>query len=149
ECVRADNPAVAITVDVQANRHAIDPRIYGLAYADTAALQDLNCPLNRRGGNNTTRYNWQANADNPGNDYFYESIGYTSPTAGADADDFVTTTKAASAQAMLTIPTIGWVAKLAPNRAKLASFSVVKYGAQQATDPFFPDAGNGVRPNGK
>jgi hypothetical protein len=34
-------------------------------------LNDLNSPLNRNGGNNTTRYNWQLNTDNRGNDWYY------------------------------------------------------------------------------
>ena len=47
---------------------------------------------------------------------------------------------------MLTIPTVGWVAKLGPNRGKLAGFSIAKYGAQKENDwQWFPDAGNGVR----
>ena len=48
------------------NRKAINPAIYGVAYATTAQLQDLNAPLHRYGGNNTSRYNWQLNADNRG-----------------------------------------------------------------------------------
>jgi hypothetical protein len=148
EHARADNPAIVVTVDLQVNRHTISDLVYGLAYADTPTLQDLNCPLNRRGGNNTTRYNWQQNADNRASDWFFESIGYSSPNAGSDADDFVNSTKAGSAQPALTIPTIGWVAKLGANRANLSSFSVMKYGPQQATDMYFPDAGNGVRTNG-
>ncbi len=62
--VRADNPAVVVSVDLQLNRHAISDLVYGLAYADATQIADLDCPLNRRGGNNTTRYNWQQNADN-------------------------------------------------------------------------------------
>ena len=51
---------------------------------------------------------------------------------------------------MLTIPMIGWVAKLGPNRSKLASFSIAKYGAQTGNDwQWFPDAGNGIRTNGQ
>jgi hypothetical protein len=42
------------------------------------------------------------------------------------------------------------VARVGPNRSKLASFSVAKYGAQTGTDwQWFPDAGNGVRTNGQ
>ena len=40
-----------------------------------SSLADLNAPLNRQGGNNTSRYNWQLNADNRASDYFFESIG--------------------------------------------------------------------------
>ena len=49
---------------------------------------------------------------------------------------------------MLTIPTIGWVAKLGPGRTNLSSFSVAKYGAQQYTDYWMPDAGNGAHADG-
>ena len=58
----AQNAAVTITVDPMANRHPIDPNVYGVAHATTAQLNDLNTPLNRNGGNNTSRYNWQVNA---------------------------------------------------------------------------------------
>ncbi len=142
--------AITITVDVSANRHPINPNIYGVAHATTAELNDLNSPLNRNGGNNTTRYNWQLNADNRGNDWYYESIADGSATAGERGDTFVAISRAANAQAMLTIPTIEWVAKVGANRIKLAGFSVAKYGAQTGTDwQWFPDAGNGVRTNGQ
>src|SRR5260370_15263474 len=50
-----------------------------------------------------------------------------------------------AAQALLTVPIIGWVAKLGANRNKLASFSIQKYGAQTGNDwQWLPDAGNGV-----
>ena len=78
----AQNPPVTISVDANANRRPIDPNIYGVAHASTAELNDLNSPLNRNGGNNTTRYNWQLNADNRGNDWYYESIAESSATAG-------------------------------------------------------------------
>ena len=146
----AQNPPVTISVDANANRRPIDPNIYGVAHASTAELNDLNSPLNRNGGNNTTRYNWQLNADNRGNDWYYESIAESSATAGERGDTFIANARAANAKAMLTVPTIEWVAKVGPNRSKLASFSVAKYGAQTGTDwQWFPDAGNGVRTNGQ
>jgi hypothetical protein len=145
----AQNPTVTITVDPTANRHPIDPNIYGVAHATTSQLTDLNTPLNRNGGNNTTRYNWQLNADNRGNDWYYESIADTSATAGERGDTFIANSRAASAQAMLTIPTIDWVAKVGPGRSKLAGFSIAKYGPQSDSDwQWFPDAGNGVRADG-
>jgi hypothetical protein len=66
----AQNPTVTVNVDAGVNRHPINPSIYGVAHATTAQLNDLNSPLNRNGGNNTTRYNWQLNADNRGNDWY-------------------------------------------------------------------------------
>ena len=141
-------PGTTIKIDAGANRHPISPLVYGVAYGDPTSLADLNAPLNRQGGNNTTRYNWQLNADNRANDYFFESIGDASATPGERGDTFITNSKAGNAQALLTIPTLGWVAKLGPNRGKLSSFSVAKYGAQQSTDPYMPDAGNGILTNG-
>jgi hypothetical protein len=148
--LHAQNAAVTISVDASARRRPINPNVYGVAHATTAQLIDLNTPLNRNGGNNTTRYNWQLNADNRGNDWYYESIGDTSATAGERGDTFVANARAASAKAMLTIPMIDWVARLGPNRSKLASFSIAKYGSQTGSDwQWFADAGNGVLTNGQ
>src|SRR5262245_65055020 len=130
----AQNQAITITVDVNANRRSIDPNIYGVAHATTAQLADLNTPLNRNGGNNTTRYNWQLNADNRGNDWYFESIGDASATAGERGDTFIANARSSNAQAMLTIPMIGWVATLGPSRSKLAGFSIAKYGPQTGND---------------
>ena len=43
----ATNSGVIIRIDVAANRRAIDPRIYGVAFASSNALKQLNAPLNR------------------------------------------------------------------------------------------------------
>ena len=143
---QAQNAAITINVDAAANRHAINPLIYGVAFADTAALNDLNAPLNRNGGNATSRYNWELNADNRAQDWYFESIGYASNVQGEQGDTFIASTKAANAQAMLTIPMVGYVAKLGANRAKLSSYSIAKYGAQTDRDwSWFADAGNGIR----
>ena len=138
-----------ISVDAAANRHDISPLIYGVAFASKEQLLALNAPLNRSGGNAETRYNWRLNASNHANDYFFESIGDKDPSPGAEADSFVEASKAGDAQPMLTVPMLGWVAKLGPNRQTLPGFSVAKYGPQQKTDPYFADAGNGVKPDGK
>src|SRR6266851_4141029 len=62
----AQNPATTVTVDASANRHAINPNIYGVAYGDATTLPDLNVPLNRYGGANPIAayavlpWNWTA-----------------------------------------------------------------------------------------
>ncbi len=146
---RAQNPPVSITVDTSANRRAINPQIYGLNQADTASLNDLNCPLNRLGGNNTSRYNWSLNADNRGSDWYFESLAYSSATPGEVGDTFIGNSKSAGASPMITIPTIGWVATLGNGRQRLSSFSIARYGSQTGNDwQWFPDAGNGVASNG-
>lgn len=142
----AQSGAVTVGIDVAQSRRAIDHNVYGVAYATATQLADLNAPLNRYGGNNTSRYNWQINADNRGQDWYFQSIAESSATAGTRGDDFIGAAKSAGAQPAVTIPTIGWVARIGANRAKLASYSVAKYGPQTGSDSqWFPDAGNGIR----
>jgi hypothetical protein len=143
----ATNSAVTIAVDAQLNRHPISPLIYGTAFASSTQLSDLNCPLNRSGGNAETRYNWQLDAHNRGSDWYFISIADGSGTPGQDAHNFITTSRSGGAEPMLTIPMIGWAPKLGAGRAKLPSYSVAKYGPQTATEPGWPDIGNGIGTN--
>lgn len=142
--------SATVSVDASANRRTIRPEIYGVAHASTAALNDLNAPVNRYGGNNTSRHNYLQNADNRGFDWYYESVSLGPGTVGGAADAFISNSRQAGAQPMMTIPMIGWVGKLGPNRSKLASFSAAKYGAQQDCDwTWMPDACNGVLTSGQ
>src|SRR5260221_10775814 len=84
--------AIDVQIDAAANRHQIDPRIYGVAFADAASIADLPAPINRRGGNATSRYNWQLNASNRAADWYFESIASTSPIPGDDGGTFVSQT---------------------------------------------------------
>ena len=102
-----------------------------------------------QGGNPSSRYNWLLNADNRAADWYFESIGYASATPGELGDSFVSASRASGAQPMLTIPMLPYVAKLGPGRAKLASFSIAKYGPQTGSDwQWFSDAGVGVQGGG-
>ncbi len=142
----AQNAAVIITVDAGANRRAINPAIYGVAYATTAQLLDLNTQLHRYGGNNTSRYNWQLNADNRGADWYFQSIAEASATPGQRVVDFVAASKAGNAEAMITVPILDYVGKLGANRGKLASFNSAIYGPQDNCDwQWFPQACDGMR----
>ena len=144
--LHAQNAAVTVTVDVSATRRTINPAIYGVAYATQGQLQDLNAPLHRYGGNNTSRYNWQLNADNRGADWYFESIAESSATPGQRGDDFVLGSRAGTAEPMVTIPIIEYVAKVGSNRSKLASFDSRVYGAQDDCDwQWFPQACNGMK----
>jgi hypothetical protein len=142
----AQNVAVTVGVDARQNQHAISPLIYGVAFAASSSqLLDLNCPVNRSGGNAETRYNWLIDAHNHAADWYFESIGDSSAgTAGAYADSFISRSRSGGADSMITIPMIGWACKLGSGRAKLASFSVAKYGPQTAADSSWSDAGNGI-----
>jgi fibronectin type 3 domain-containing protein len=142
----AQNPAASVSVDANANRHAINPNIYGIAYGDAHDIATLNVPLNRWGGNATSRYNWQIDAHSAGADWYFETYPDSSGTPGASADSYVATTRSAAngAEPLFTIPMIDYLANLGANRSTLAGFSVKKYGQQTATDYWNPDAGNGV-----
>lgn len=147
--VPAQGGTVKIYIDAAAKKHPISPLIYGVAFASAADLKALNAPLNRSGGNSMTDYNWAENAQNLASDWYFESYPETSGTQGAEADNFVKTTKSTGALPMLTVPLIGMVAHLGANRSILPSFSVEKYGAQCASDPYDPDAGDGLKPDCK
>jgi len=139
------NAPVSITVDAQANRQAISPMIYGVAFATSNQLADLNFTMNRSGGNAETRYNWQLNAHNHAADWYFESIDDGNATPGATADAFVANSEAGGAQPLITIPMIGWSPKLGTGRSKLASYSIAKYGPQTGNDSqWMADAGNGI-----
>ncbi len=142
------NAAVVITVNAALNQHPISPLIYGVAFASSNQLAELNAPLNRSGGNAETRYNWQINARNHAADWYFESLGEDSATPAEASDTHVAASKNGGAAAMLTVPMIGWMPKLGLNRGRLSSYSIAKYGPQADRDwQWFPDAGNGVSSN--
>jgi hypothetical protein len=141
----AENATVTVAVDATAKVHPISPLIYGVAFATTAELAALNAPLNRSGGNNTSTYSYASNAQNLDADWYFESYPQAGTAAGAEPDAFVAATKQAGAVPLLTVPLIGWAAKLGAGRAILPSFSVAKYGPQCSTDYWFPDAGDGLK----
>jgi hypothetical protein len=138
------NPTNFIGVDAGANRNPISPLIYGVAFATSNELSDLNFTMNRSGGNEESTYNWEINAHGKGADYYFESYPDASATPGESADSVVANSKAAGAQPLITIPMIGWGPKLGPDRAILPSYAISKYGPQTGFDPYFTNAGNGV-----
>lgn len=140
---------VTITVNATANRHPISPLIYGLNFGTADMLRDLHVPINRSGGNTASTYNWRIDAHNTGQDWFFESL----PTDAKDIyqynERFVALTREAHAAPMVTIPMAGRVARLDKDGKPLASFSVSKYGKQQAVDVHgLSDAGNGIALDG-
>ena len=146
------NTPVSITVNASSNRHTISPLIYGVAFALSNQLSDLNVPLNRSGGNSETSYNWQITVHNHAADWYFESLPDSPATPGASTDDFVSNSRNGGAQCMVTIPMIGWAPKLGTNGengdGRLGSYSIAKYGPQTGNDwQWFPDAGNGIGTN--
>ena len=141
---RAQNPPVTVSVDANASQRPIDPRIYGVNFGIPGRppgpeLHDQPAGAGRRAPATTG----SRTSDNRAKDFFFESIPYFSATPGEMANTFVTQTKAAGAEPMITIPTSGGSPRLGPGRSVLCSFSVARYGPQTAVDPGRPDCGNG------
>jgi hypothetical protein len=151
----ADQPAAAgpaLSVNAVSGQRAISPYIYGMNFADQALAQELRLPVNRWGGNSTTRYNWQIDVHNTGSDYYYENIPDGNSTTlpdGSSADEFVEQNRATSTDTLLTIPLIGWTPnQRRDNHPYDCGFKVSKYGAQPDFDQYDVDCGDGYRTNG-
>ena len=148
--------AVTVAVDPGLDRWPISALVYGVNFASDEQLADVGYPLNRWGGNRSTRYNWQLDVDNSAFDWFYQNYtGSGDPDqlpATSGADQFVLGARAAGAQAILTVPTIGRTS--GPDRERRWAFSVADYGPQLQTECTYfpppppdwcqPDAGNGL-----
>ncbi|MGC1377907.1 MAG: glycoside hydrolase family 44 protein [Anaerolineales bacterium] len=131
----------ALSVDAGANRHAISPYIYGMNFAEETLAADIDLPVRRWGGNSTTRYNWQTNMQNTGSDWYFENL-----PADVSADDFVAQNVRTNTQTLMTIPLIGWTPKATSptDHPYDCGFKVSIYGAQDSTDQWDPNCGNGV-----
>lgn len=148
---------LAVSVDPDADRRAINPEIYGVSFTNPTPAGFPAYPLRRWGGNATTRYSWQNDTANRASDWFF--INYANGTDppqlpdGSAADLFIDDTRSHGAQPLLTVPLIGWTPR---DRQIRWGFSQAKYGAQtsdecRATDNAswcHADAGNGVLSGG-
>ena len=148
-CQQGAPGVVQILVDTRAGQHAISPLIYGVNYGTTEQLRGLRAPVNRSGGDSASTYNYEANARSSGRDWFFESTPAADDILQQYGDSFVDLTRASGAGVMLTVPMVGWVTKLGPDRTHLAGFSTSRYGPQRATDSHgFREAGDGVALDG-
>ncbi len=156
-CLAGPGPLAAqvqVTVDQTALGRPIRPEIYGVNFADTGRLSTVSYPVNRWGGNATTRYNWRVDVSNRAADWFFMNIANDVVDEGdlpdgSAADRFVADSLAGASEPMLTLPLIGWTPL--DDRSKRWGFSVAEYGAQDQTECTVtgnaswcqPDAGNG------
>ncbi len=145
---------IAVSVDPTADRRPISPLIYGVNFGTSQQFAALPYPLRRWGGNRLSRYNYLADVSNAGSDWFFmnlaEGTGTNLPT-GSTVNQWLDQTLDAGAEAIVTVPMIGWTPK---DRLSRWGFSVAKYGPQQQTEWTAlggmgnADAGNGVLPGG-
>jgi hypothetical protein len=145
-----DSEKAEVTLSAQAD-HPISPYIYGFNYMSRDSLKAAGGTVNRWGGNATTNYNWKEDADNRGADWYFLNTGGV-PKGATEKDkryyQFVEDAFKAGSQAIITIPTIGWVAKApAPGGKELSSYPTSLFPDQEATDG--QGSGNGVLANKK
>jgi uncharacterized protein (TIGR03437 family) len=134
--------APTLAVDANANRHPISPYIYGVnEWSDDGLFGLMHIPVLRWGGDDATSYNWQNSVKNNTGDNPWCFENYS---VSPNFDAFHTANLSAGTVSLGTIPLMDW----SPKAAGECSFSVKKYGAQEATAPDNPDCGNGVLLNG-
>jgi len=143
----------ALSVNAGAGQHAISPDIYGLNFADASLAADIGLPVNRWGGNATTRYNWQLDIGNHASDWYFENIDNANANPGAlpngsSSDKFVSQNRASGTDSLLTLPLIGWTPK-GPRGAnpRNCGFPTSLYPSQQAIASDAP-CGNGLQTTG-
>jgi hypothetical protein len=130
----ASTTAVAVNIDVLANRHSISPFVYGNNDQTISDITDAGYTFSRWGGNDASNYNWQLQARNSVADYYFEDYG-----GAGDQVQLITDTQNAGSHALTTMAMMDWVA-----RASGWSFSVQSFGPQCSVDPYNTDAGNGL-----
>ena len=131
-------PAVEakLAIDCTRDGSRISPLIYGISNESWAS----GGAARRVGGNTMSRFNWDLGVWNTGSDWFFENVAIPTSVAWWVADDLAHGVKTA-----LVVPMIGWVAK----DAQSVGFPVSRFGAQRGSDKNRPEAGDGVRPDGK
>jgi hypothetical protein len=137
----------ALTVDVGAQTHAINPYIYGMNYyaLDPAAAKAVNLSIDRWGGNATSRYNYLLDVTNSASDWYFENqVGLPGgTTASSSFNKMVTDDAANGAKTLGTVPVLGWVAKDSTS----CSFPTSTYPNQQKVDTWRA-CGNGFYTQG-
>ncbi len=146
---------VALSVDASAVVRTISPNIYGMNYPDPGLARELALPLQRWGGNATSRYNYLADISNRGSDWYFQNVAQSNPMPaglphGSSADRFVADGYAAGTSSLVSVPMLGWVARPDSPRAHplFCGFSTARYGAQSSVDYWSSHCGNGWRTDG-
>lgn len=143
----AKTTKINLSVDATAGRHAISPLIYGVNYAaQTSGLdKQFTVPVDRWGGNSTSRYNYTNDTYNTGQDWYWENI-VAGP--GDRLTDFVNTDRARRSASLVTVPMIGWVAKNSPSEHPFTcAFPKSAFPNQDSFDPWDDGCGNGTTNN--
>jgi hypothetical protein len=127
---------VELAVSCVEPARVISPLIYGV----TLGVRETGSPINRIGGNTTTRLNWGLGTVwNTGSDWFFENV------KGDDFHGGIDDGVRRGAKTALVVPLIGWVAKDGTS----SSFPRSKFPNQRKYDTYRPEAGDGFTPDNK
>jgi hypothetical protein len=103
---------VVVRFDPESTGKPISPLIYGVSAAEPSVIQDLGATLARGGGNPSSRYNWvNGHAWNAGRDWQFRNLNYGQQQQGSAADRGIGEALAAGATPLITVPTLGFVAR--------------------------------------
>jgi hypothetical protein len=148
----AANAQVTVAVDPTLDVHPVSPLVYGMNFPSTAQVSQGKIPIMRRGGNATTRYNYEIDTYNTGSDYYFENISQClvppcnpgDPKTNSAANAFLSQGQTAGIPMLFTIPTIGYVARPPPkyNHPFDCGCPKTSNPAQDAFDPFDTNCGN-------
>lgn len=146
---------LTLLVDTAANRHAINPYIYGMNLGDmegkdAAEMAALGVTVRRWGGNATSRYNYQTDISNHAMDWYFGNVKESSATnlpGNSAINRFIAANRQVGVQNFIVMPTTGYVAN---NNGTACGFSIKKYGPQtgSAAGDYRPDCGNGIKTDG-
>ena len=141
----------ALKVDAGNQTRAISPYIYGVnAYLlDSTTAKNINVPIDRWGGDSTSRYNYLLDVTNSAADWYFENGDGTGgdglpAVPGEKAfDALVLSNNSIGAKTLGTVPVQGWVAKDNIN----CGFPASSYPSQYSFDPYNSNCGDGEMPN--
>ncbi|HYQ03495.1 MAG TPA: glycoside hydrolase family 44 protein [Polyangiaceae bacterium] len=126
---------VELAVQCGGASHPISPMIYGSALG----AWDSGQTAQRIGGNPTSRSNWDLDAWNTANDWFFENV------KGTNVATLVAEAASHGAPTAVTVPILGWVAK----DTSSVGFPAAKFPRQRKFDPHRAEAGDGFAPDGQ
>jgi hypothetical protein len=143
----ATSAGPALTVDAANKTHAISPYIYGMNAFSLSpdVLKAVNLPVDRWGGDATSRYNYKLDVTSSAADWYFENhVGNTGVQDTGAFNQQVLSDQAVGAKTLGTVPVLGWVA----SNSNVCSFPATKYPDQTGFDPYNSNCGTGVYPNG-
>ena len=136
--------SMTLKVDAARGRHPISPLIYGVNFASQVSGLDtaFRVPVDRWGGNSSSRYNYTNDTYSTGSDWYFENIV---ASGSGTLDSLISTDRTRHSSSLVTVPMIGWVSKDSPTQHPFTcSFPRSDFPVQNDFDSWDSNCGNGV-----